>query len=141
MLDRLGYESALVTNGVECVEAMRAGRPFDAILMDIQMPEMDGLDATKAIRDMGSEVPIIALTADAMPDDRARCMAAGMNDYLQKPLRADALEAALARVSPGWRSRWRPPALVSRLPLLRVHQRSGCSSRTFGSMPETFFGS
>jgi CheY-like chemotaxis protein len=101
MLDGLGYASVLVTNGAECVEAVQGGSPFDAILMDIQMPEMDGLAATKAIRELGSEVPIIALTADAMPDDRARCMAAGMNDYLQKPLRSDALVAALGRASTG----------------------------------------
>jgi PAS domain S-box-containing protein len=99
MLDGIGYESVLVKDGVECVEAVQSGAAFDAILMDIQMPEMDGLAASKAIRDLGSAVPIIALTADAMPDDRARCMAAGMNDYLQKPLRADALVAALARAA------------------------------------------
>jgi PAS domain S-box-containing protein len=101
MLDGLGYDSLLVTNGVECVEAMEGASSFDAILMDIQMPEMDGLAAAKAIRELGLAVPIIALTADAMPDDRARCIAAGMNDYLQKPLRRDALEAALTRAGVG----------------------------------------
>jgi PAS domain S-box-containing protein len=101
MLSGLGYESRLVTNGRECVEVIQNEGAFDAILMDIQMPEMDGLAATKAIRGLGSEIPVIALTADAMPDDRARCMAAGMNDYLQKPLRTDALEAALARAAAG----------------------------------------
>jgi PAS domain S-box-containing protein len=98
MLDGLGYTPTLVVNGRECVEAVRAGH-YDAILMDIQMPEMDGLAASRAIRDSGSAIPIIALTADAMPDDRARCLAAGMNDYLQKPVRPDALEAALDRAS------------------------------------------
>ncbi len=98
MLDGMGCDSALVTNGRECVEALKNGR-FDAILMDIQMPEMDGLAAARAIRELGHAIPIIALTADAMPDDRARCLAAGMNDYLQKPVRPDALGAALARAS------------------------------------------
>jgi CheY-like chemotaxis protein len=76
-----------------------ADNSYDAILMDIQMPEMDGLAATRAIRELGSNIPIIALTADAMPDDRARCLAAGMNDYLQKPIRPDMLETALDRAS------------------------------------------
>jgi PAS domain S-box-containing protein len=98
MLDGLGCDTTLVTNGLECVDAVKAGE-YDAILMDIQMPEMDGLAAAKVIRESGSLLPIIALTADAMPDDRARCLAAGMNDYLQKPLRPDALEAALDRAA------------------------------------------
>ncbi len=96
ILDGLGCESELVTNGRECVAAIQAGH-FDAILMDIQMPEMDGLTATRAIRELGITTPIIALTADAMPDDRTRCLNAGMNDYLQKPVRADALGSALDR--------------------------------------------
>jgi CheY-like chemotaxis protein len=100
MLDGLGYSATLVVNGRECVEAVQAG-DYEAILMDIQMPEMDGLAASRAIRELGSTIPIIALTADAMPDDRARCLAAGMNDYLQKPVRPDALEAALERASAG----------------------------------------
>ncbi|MDD5200458.1 MAG: response regulator [Terrimicrobiaceae bacterium] len=98
ILDGMNYTATLVSNGLECVDAVKAGS-FDAILMDIQMPEMDGLTAARAIRELGSEIPIIALTADAMPDDRARCLAAGMNDYLQKPLRPDALEAALDRAA------------------------------------------
>jgi CheY-like chemotaxis protein len=98
MLDGMGYVPTLVTNGAECVEAIKADE-FDAILMDIQMPEMDGLAATRAIRELGNEIPIIALTADAMPDDRARCLAAGMNDYLQKPVRPDALQTALTRTA------------------------------------------
>ena len=83
-------------NGVEALEMIRALRP-DLVLLDIQMPELDGLAATKAIRELGYDIPIIALTADAMPDDRARCLAAGMNDYLQKPVRPDALQKQPAR--------------------------------------------
>jgi CheY-like chemotaxis protein len=99
MLDGMGFASVLVTNGAECVEAVKTHGEFEAILMDIQMPELDGLGATQAIRQLGSAIPIIALTADAMPDDRARCLAAGMNDYLQKPVRPDALGAALDRAA------------------------------------------
>ncbi len=99
MLDAMGCSSVLVTNGAECVEAVKTNGAFEAILMDIQMPELDGLAATRAIRELGSAIPIIALTADAMPDDRARCLAAGMNDYLQKPVRPDALESALDRAA------------------------------------------
>ena len=101
ILDGMGFASVLVTNGAECVEAVKTGGEFEAVLMDIQMPELDGLAATLAIRELGSAIPIIALTADAMPDDRARCLAAGMNDYLQKPVRPDALEAALDRAAAG----------------------------------------
>lgn len=100
MLDSMKFSSELVTNGRECVDAVKnAPASFDAILMDIQMPEMDGIAATRAIRELGSTIPIIALTADAMPDDRARCLAAGMNDYLQKPIRPDMLETALDRAA------------------------------------------
>lgn len=98
LLDGMGYSPELVCNGLECVEAVKNGS-FDAILMDLQMPEMDGLSATRAIRAFGSRIPIIAITADAMPDDRERCLQAGMDDYLQKPIRPDALEDALSRAA------------------------------------------
>jgi CheY-like chemotaxis protein len=74
---------------------------FDAILMDIQMPEMNGLDATRTIRaresGSGRRVPIIALTANAMDTDREEALAAGMDDYVTKPLRLPELQAALER--------------------------------------------
>ena len=99
MLDKLGYITDVVANGSEAVEA--AGRVhYDAILMDCQMPEMDGMTAATMIRrHEGSErhVPIIAVTANAMESDRERCLAAGMDDFVAKPVRAADIEAILGR--------------------------------------------
>jgi signal transduction histidine kinase/DNA-binding response OmpR family regulator len=98
-LRRLGHETEVASNGAEAVAAARA-RSFDLILMDVQMPEMDGFAATRAIRALeasGDRTPIIALTAHALAGDRDRCLAMGMDDYLSKPVRAEDLESVLAR--------------------------------------------
>ena len=91
-LNKLGYSVDVVNNGREAVESI-CSLPYDLVLMDIQMPEMDGMEATRAIRSLPaqeygrkSEIPIIALTANAMKGDEQVCLAAGMNDYLPKPL-------------------------------------------------------
>ncbi len=103
MLARLGYDSMTANDGLEAVEAMAtaldAGLRFGAILMDLHMPRMDGLQATRVIQErFGADAPpIIALTADASTEDRDRCAAAGMNDYLTKPLQVVALTEALER--------------------------------------------
>ena len=97
-LARLGYQSTIAANGVEALAAMESGT-FDVILMDVQMPELDGLEATRCIRanPRTATVPwIIALTAGVGSADREEARAAGMNAYLAKPLRPEALEAALA---------------------------------------------
>ena len=99
ILDKLGYEPEVVQNGVE-VLALLGQQSFDLILMDIQMPEMDGLEATQMIRNTNFKQPVIvAMTANAMPEDRELCLAAGMNDYLSKPLNLDALIQVLKKVS------------------------------------------
>ena len=98
LLEKLGHKVTIANNGQEGFEAWSRGG-FDVILMDVQMPVMDGIEATKAIRAaealLGTRIPIIALTAHAMTSDRDRCLAAGMDRYLSKPIRFDALAAAL----------------------------------------------
>ena len=99
VLDRLGHSVEVVQNGREAVEAVRARR-FDLVLMDCQMPELDGLAATRQIRrteDPTSRVPIVALTANALTGERERCLAAGMDDYLAKPFMPEDLAAVVAR--------------------------------------------
>ena len=93
ILNRAGYNVTAVGNGVEVLEAVAKDK-FDLILMDIQMPEVDGYSATKEIRKLNngySKIPIIALTAHALMGDREKCIEAGMNDYLTKPIAADKL--------------------------------------------------
>ncbi|TWA68028.1 PAS domain S-box-containing protein [Azospirillum brasilense] len=99
LLRRGGYAVDSVSNGLEAVNAV-AALPYDLVLMDVQMPEMDGLAATMAIRRMGGPaavVPIVAMTANAMEGDQAVCLAAGMNDYLAKPIVAEQLLHTVAR--------------------------------------------
>jgi CheY-like chemotaxis protein/HPt (histidine-containing phosphotransfer) domain-containing protein len=99
-LSRLGYQAAAVENGAEAVEAL-ANPGFDLVLMDCQMPVMDGFEATLHIREVHrSDIRIVAVTADAMPADRDRCLQAGMNDYLAKPVELRQLSAMLAKWLP-----------------------------------------
>jgi len=97
LLESMGYRADVAANGVEAVEAVNR-LPYDLVLMDVQMPEMDGLEATRRIRADGpSPQPrIVAMTANAMQGDREACLAAGMDDYLAKPIRTEELAAALA---------------------------------------------
>ena len=100
LLDRMGHFSDLVGNGLEAVRQLQAAR-YDLVLMDMQMPEMDGVSATRAIRALpGPEhgVPIVAMTANAMAEDRAACLAAGMDDYVSKPVDVQLLTQAIDRV-------------------------------------------
>jgi len=100
LLGRLGHTPDTVNNGRDAVATV-VDRDYDLVLMDVQMPNMDGLEATRLIR---SQVPaarqprIVALTASAMVEDRARCRQAGMDDYLPKPVRRAQLEAVIGRV-------------------------------------------
>jgi PAS domain S-box-containing protein len=99
LLDRLGYRADVAGNGVEVLKTLQS-QCYDVILMDVQMPEMDGLEATREIRrrfDLVFQPRIIALTADAMKEDRQRCLDAGMDDYLSKPIQVNQLISALNR--------------------------------------------
>ena len=102
MLERLGHQVVSVANGLEAL-ARSAQQPFDVVLMDVQMPELDGLAATRALRERerytGQRIPVIALTAHAMAGDQESCLAAGMDDYVSKPVEMEALRAALSRAS------------------------------------------
>jgi two-component system, sensor histidine kinase and response regulator len=101
LLERFGHTVTVAGNGKKALEAWEKGG-FDAILMDVQMPEMNGWEATQAIRDKerstGERIPIIAMTAHAMKGDDERCFAAGMDDYLTKPIRTEDLMTALEKV-------------------------------------------
>jgi CheY-like chemotaxis protein len=102
LLEKLGYAADVAVNGLEVLEALER-QPYDVVLMDVQMPELDGLEATGAIIERypaPARPRIIAMTANAMPEDREACFAAGMSDYLAKPIRIDELAQALAACEP-----------------------------------------
>lgn len=91
MLTKAGYQMEVAANGREAVEKFTADPDkFDLILMDINMPEMDGLEATQVLRNRGyKDIPIIAVTADALKEDQERCLKSGMNDYISKPIKRE----------------------------------------------------
>jgi CheY-like chemotaxis protein len=98
MLERLGYSADIAQNGIEAVDAA-VSKDYDVIFMDLQMPEMDGLEATRFIRDHREirQPCIIALTANAMAEDKQRCVKAGMDFFVAKPMRMNDLDLALQR--------------------------------------------
>ena len=102
ILEHLGYSTEVVANGLEALTALERGR-FAAVLMDCQMPEMDGYDATRELRlreGAGKRTPVVAMTAGVTQGERERCLAAGMDDYVSKPVNPDELETTLSRWLP-----------------------------------------
>jgi CheY-like chemotaxis protein len=101
LLRQLGYMTAAVSNGAQAVKALKSAR-YDVVLMDCEMPELDGYEATRLIRDpatgaLDPKIPIIAVTAGAMAGDRERCLQAGMDDYLSKPVEAQEMAQVIAK--------------------------------------------
>src|SRR5205085_4304667 len=99
LLQQFGYSADIASNGMEALAAVEKNG-YDVVFMDMQMPGMDGLEATRRIRDLEKttgrrRAVIIAMTANAMMGDRERCLASGMDDYLAKPVRTEALQAAI----------------------------------------------
>jgi CheY-like chemotaxis protein len=102
MLVRLGLAAAMAVNGREAL-ALLEREPFDLLLLDIHMPELDGFHAIQSIRagerSRGGHLPVIAVTARSRPEDRARCLAAGMDEFLVKPINSSELWSAIDRVT------------------------------------------
>ena len=102
MLKRLGYRADVAANGLEVLQALKQ-QPYDVILMDIQMPEMDGLQAARIIRKMplDKQPQILAMTAYVLQGDKERCLDAGMDGYLGKPVQIEELSRALENIGTG----------------------------------------
>src|SRR5262249_25980895 len=102
LLEKMGHDVVLAVNGREAVE-LAATKEFDVVLMDIQMPVMGGMEATKKIREAetksGKRTPIVAMTAHAMKGDKERCLEGGMDGYVSKPIRLDLLRSEIERVT------------------------------------------
>ncbi|GEM_PF-2280831 len=101
LLEKLGYRADAVFNGYEAIEVLSM-RPYHLVLMDIQMPEMDGIEATRIVRDNNSavkvhDVPVVAMTADALKEDRERCIEAGLDDYIAKPVNLQELSRIIEK--------------------------------------------
>jgi two-component system sensor histidine kinase/response regulator len=101
ILQKLGYNADIASNGLEAIQALK-DNSYNLVFMDVSMPKMDGLKATKVIRDQNSsvknhDIPVIGLTAHAMKGDKDKCLAAGMNDYLSKPLQPHAFTMVLEK--------------------------------------------
>jgi CheY-like chemotaxis protein len=102
LLQQMGYRADVASNGIEAIESV-ARQAYDVVLMDVQMPEMDGLEASRRITakyPAGERPRIVAMTANAMQGDREMCLEAGMDDYITKPIRVEALVQALMQVRP-----------------------------------------
>jgi CheY-like chemotaxis protein len=142
MLVKRGHEVHVASNGREAVEALR-DRDYDVVLMDIQMPEMDGFEATQAIRALpkGKDLPIIGLTAHALSGERERCLSRGMSEYLAKPFKAHELFALVeGTATPKPPAAEAPPAVVPPVDLegFRTMLREAGADGAFYSIIDTF---
>ncbi|MBS2034229.1 response regulator [bacterium] len=141
LLEKAGYNCDVVSNGLEAVEAIRQ-IPYDAVLMDCQMPEMDGYQATRALREMGCTLPIFAATAGVTVEERRRCEECGMDGFVAKPIQAEQLLDLLQeRLLGAELSLW-PRGVVSaeRLLISRLEQVTGGDPEFLREICETFCG-
>ena len=142
ILTKLGMSADVAANGLEALHAL-ATLPYDLVLMDMQMPELDGVGATRQIRDprtrvLDHRVPIVAMTANAMRGDREECLAAGMNDYVTKPIEVGALVAALQKwLKPDPKKEAREPQVATPLPPKPRKRRSGTAFDASGGLDES----
>lgn len=138
LLEKLGYRADVASNGLEVLAALERA-PYDAVLLDVEMPEMDGLTAAREICSRGETLPqkpyLIALTAYAMVGDRERCLAAGMDDYLSKPIRLEGLQAALARAGDRWRGFRDGAAVMPSCGGSEADSEADCGSSDTAAMP------
>jgi CheY-like chemotaxis protein len=132
-LGKLGYEADAVADGAQAVEALKHGG-YDLVLMDCEMPVMDGYDATRQIRlSSNSQIPIIAVTAHAMPTDRDRCLGEGMNEFLSKPIDMARLAEVLRKfVGPGTRDAPQVFQSSHRRPAIETFDAEGLLKRLMG---------
>ena len=146
LLEKLGYRADIAANGLEALEALER-QTYDLLLSDVQMPEMDGLEATRQILERwpeGERPWIIAMTAEAMSGDRERCLEAGMNDYVAKPIRVDELVAAIKRTPRRGRESSAPIAgaqtdgLVDEAVLARLAEGTGGDAEFVSELIEQF---
>lgn len=140
ILRKWGHEVVLATNGREALDLLEGAgfQGFDAILMDVQMPEMDGMEATAAIRarerTLGTHIPIIGVTAHAMKGDRERCLEGGMDGYVTKPIRPDTLFSELARLGPASMQHGTEPATTTDSGAIGALDRGALLDRVEGDM-------
>ncbi len=98
MLRKLGYKADMAANGLDALHALER-QHYDVVFMDVQMPEMDGLEATRRIRASGINSRIIAMTAHALDGDREKCLSMGMDEYISKPIKIEELKKMLEKFS------------------------------------------
>lgn len=99
MLKKIGFSAAIANNGTEVLEALEKDS-YELIFMDCQMPVMDGYKATESIREFDKDIPIVALTANAMPGDKEKCITSGMNDYISKPINIVTIQEVVNKYLP-----------------------------------------
>lgn len=116
ILEKQGFTTVVASDGIEAVEAIKADPGIGLIFMDVQMPNLNGYDATTRLRDLGYNVPIIAVTANALSGDRDRCIRVGMNEYMSKPFKKSDIEAAIARLREQGVFATAAPAALEELP-------------------------